>query len=260
MAVLGIDKNTHTPYYIQLRDILSHEISQQRWQPGDQIPSEPDLCEMFNISRTVVRQALQDLVHQGKLVREKGRGTFVARPKLSETLMQSLAGLYETTRSRGQRLKTTVLRCERAAPSPLVAEKLELGPCEDVIVLRRLRVVDDAPLSLDLTYVPYRLVPQLLTEDLANQSLYALIEDKYGLRIASGHRTIEAMRADAETAALLQIEEGDAVLLLTSVSYLDNGQAIEYFEAVHPGNRSRFEVDVVRKPCYAPLPGPVTAD
>ncbi len=247
MAVLGIDKTTYTPYYIQLRDFLSHEISQQRWQPGDQIPSEPELCDMFNVSRTVVRQALQDLVNQGKLVREKGRGTFVAKPKVSETLMQSLTGLYETTRSRGQRLKTIVLRCERVAPSDLVSEKLRLGLDEDVIVLRRLRIVDDAPLSLDLTYLPYRLVPQLLEEDLTNESLYSLIEDKYGLRITSGHRTIEAMRADPEAAQLLQLEEGDPVLLLTSVSYLDNGQAIEYFESVHPGNRSRFEVDVVRK-------------
>ncbi len=247
MAVLGIDKTTYTPYYIQLRDILSHEISQQHWKPGDQIPSEPELCEMFHVSRTVVRQALQDLVNQGKLVREKGRGTFVAKPKVSETLMQSLAGLYETTQLRGQHLNTIVLRCERVAPTDLVSEKLGLGPHEDVIVLRRLRIVDDAPLSLDLTYLPYRLVPGLLEEDLAKESLYSLIEDKYGFRIASGHRTIEAMRVDAEAAELLHIEEGDAVLLLTSVSYLDNGQAIEYFEAIHPGNRSRFEVDVVRK-------------
>jgi GntR family transcriptional regulator len=248
MAVLEIDKHNYTPYYIQLRDILSHEISQRRWLPGEQIPSEPELCGMFNISRTVVRQALQDLVNQGKLVREKGRGTFVAKPKLSETLMQSLTGLHETTRSRGQRLETIVLRFERAVPSELVAEKLRLGSGEDVIVLRRLRSVDDAPLSLDLTYVPYRLVPQLLTEDLGRESLYSLIEDKYGLRIATGHRTIEALHADVETAQLLQIEEADAVLLLTSVSYLDSGQAIEYFEAIHPGKRSRFEVDVVRKP------------
>src|SRR5690349_16639345 len=155
--------------------------------------------------------------------------------------MQNLVGLYETTQARGQLLETRVLRLVRIAPSDVVREQLGLGPAEDVIVLRRLRSVDGAPLSLDLTYLPYRLVPQLLEEDLARNSLYSLIEDKYGFRIAKGRRTIEAMRAEGDVAQLLQIEAGDAVLLLTSVSYLDSGQAIEYFESIHPGNRSRFE-------------------
>jgi GntR family transcriptional regulator, N-acetylglucosamine utilization regulator len=247
MEVLAINKALYTPYYIQLRDILSREIDQQRWKVGEQIPSELELCDTFNVSRTVVRQALQDLVMAGKLVREKGRGTFVAKPKVRETLMQNLVGLYETTQARGQSLETRVLRLVRIAPSDVVREQLGLGPDEDVIVLRRLRSVDGAPLSLDLTYLPYRLVPQLLEEDLARNSLYSLIEDKYGFRIAKGRRTIEAMRAEGDVAQLLQIEAGDAVLLLTSVSYLDSGQAIEYFESIHPGNRSRFEVDVMRE-------------
>jgi GntR family transcriptional regulator len=247
MEGLTIDKSTYTPYYIQLREILSHEIDQDRWRVGEQIPSEQELCDAFDVSRTVVRQALQDLVNAGKLFKEKGRGTFVAKPKVTETLMQDLTGLYENTKSRGQQLTTIVLRCARVVPSDLVRERLGLGPGEDAIVLRRLRIVDDAPLSLDLTYLPYRLVPQLLEEDLSKDSLYSLIEDKYGLRISSGHRTIEATLADTETSQLLQIGEGDAVLLLTSVSYLDDGRAIEYFESAHPANRSRFEVDVVRR-------------
>jgi len=77
--------------------------------------------------------------------------------------------------------------------------------------------------------------------------LYALIEQSYGLRIAVGHRTVEAIGADQRAAKLLHLNEGDPILLLTSVSYLDTGQPIEYFEAQHPGNRSRFEVSLIRE-------------
>ena len=90
-----IDKNSPLPYYIQLKEILKGYIENGDWKTGSQIPSEPDLCEIFDISRTVVRQALKELTYEGLLVREKGRGTFVAEPKISEGLIQELTGFYQ---------------------------------------------------------------------------------------------------------------------------------------------------------------------
>ncbi len=243
----AIDKTSPLPYYVQLRNILADEIARGTWKFNDQIPSEPEMCDMFDISRTVVRQALKDLVNEGKLIREKGRGTFVAKPKSTENLIQNLTGLYETARARGDAIRTRVLRFDRIQPPDYVAEKLDLGPGEDVIVLDRLRYINGEPRSLDITYLPYKLVPELLDDDLSTQSLYELIEDKYKLTIVSGHRTVEAIKADRRAAELLRLEPGEPVLLLTSVSYLDDHRVIEYFEAQHPGRRSRFEVDLVRK-------------
>ncbi len=247
MALQSIDKSSNLPRHAQLRRILADEINRGNWQPNYQIPSEPELCSLFQVSRTVVRQALEDLVNEGKLVRQKGKGTFVARPKTSDNLIQSLSGFYEAAVARGQTLRTQVLRFARIQPAEYVREKLELEEGQDVIALDRLRFIDDEPRSLVVTYLPYHIVSDLLTEDMRHQSLYALLEDKYNLRIVGGHRTVEAIAADSQAAPLLQLVEGDPILLLTSLSYLANGQVIEYFEAQHPGNRSRFEVNLVRE-------------
>jgi len=245
--VNAISKDDALPYHAQLRTLLSREISKSTWKPGTQIPSEPELCRIYDVSRTVVRQALSDLVDEGKLIRRKGKGTFVAKPKISERLMQDLAGLYEETRSLGQTLRTEVLRFERTAPPDHVREILALPDDQDVIVLDRLRFINNEPRSLVVTFLPFHSVPLLLNDDLQNESLYALLENKYGLQIVSGHRTVEAIPATRRAAELLQLEEGDPVLFLKSVSYLDTGEVIEYFEAQHPGNRSRFEVNLIRQ-------------
>jgi len=246
MAHQGIDKSAPLPYYVQLRELLSEELLHGAWQVDDQLPSEGELCSLFHVSRTVVRQALADLVHEGKLVRHKGKGTFVARAKVSEHLLQRLTGFHEEAAARGQVVSTNVLRFERITAPQHVADKLALTPGADVIVVDRLRTIDGEPRTLVVSYLPYAVVPRLLEKKLGNRSLYAVLRQTYGLDIASGSRTVEAVGASQRTATLLGIEIGAPILYLTSVSYLTDGRAIEYFEAQYPGDRSRFDVDLVR--------------
>lgn len=113
MALQEINKSAPLPYYVQLRELLNEALLHGAWQVDDRLPSEGELCGMFQVSRTVVRQALADLVNEGKLVRHKGKGTFVARPKVSEHLLQRLTGFHEEAAARGQLVSTYVLRFER---------------------------------------------------------------------------------------------------------------------------------------------------
>jgi GntR family transcriptional regulator len=96
------------------------------------------------------------------------------------------------------------------------------------------------------THLPYDICPQLVGEDLSTQSLYAVLEGKYGLQLSHGRRTIQAVAANRHESELLGIEQGAPLILLDSVSYLDDGRPIEYFHAVHRGDRSKFEVELVR--------------
>ncbi|MFZ3085954.1 MAG: GntR family transcriptional regulator, partial [Candidatus Hydromicrobium sp.] len=110
-----IDHSSPLPYYFQLKELLVKEIKKGRLKPGQQIPSEFKLCEQFKVSRTVVRQAISSLVQNGYLNREKGRGTFVTKPKITENLFQNLTGSYEDMLTRGIKLVTKVLeqtKCE----------------------------------------------------------------------------------------------------------------------------------------------------
>jgi GntR family transcriptional regulator len=147
---------------------------------------------------------------------------------------------------RGYTPVTKVLKQEVVPASAKVAARLQLEPETQVIEIHRLRGVENEPIILDTTYLPYTLCPQLLHEDLSQQSLYALLENTLGLVIARGHRTLEAVLATEYEARLLQINEGDPLILLDSVVYLDDDTPIEYFHALHRGGRSRFEVELVR--------------
>lgn len=241
-----IQRDSPVPYYYQLEEFLKGQIENGTWKSGQQIPSEAELCEAFDVSRTVVRQALNELVHEGLLYRRKGKGTFVAEPKIRESLVQHLTGFYEDMVALGFRPSTKVLEQKVMPAPPKIADGLVLEEGEPVIMIDRLRFVDDEPIVLVITYVPQKLCPELINEDLSTQSLYAILEKKYGLELAHGRRTLEAVAATKEEAKLLEIDEGDPIILLRSISYLKDGRPIEYFKARHRGDRSRFEVELVR--------------
>ena len=244
--VRTIDFDSNIPYYIQLIEALKEKISQGDWKPGDQIPSEPELCETYGVSRTVVRQALGEIELEGLIVRRKGKGTFVAEPKINESLAQKLTGFYQDMVERGHKPITRVLEHKVVPANKKVADYLGIEPDTALIEIKRLRFVAEEPIVVVTSYLPYHLCPALANADLTNQSLYKFLEQECGLMIARGRRTIEAVAANEYEAELLQIDRGAPLILLNSVSYLEDGTPIEYYHAVHRGDRSRFEVELVR--------------
>lgn len=242
----SIDRSSPIPYYHQLKELIRDEITSDRWPPGFRIPSEPQLCELLDISRTVVRQALGELVNERLLVRRKGLGTFVGEKKISGHLFQSLTGFYDDMLAQGLTPKTEVLSQNVVAASQTVAEILQVAPKSPLLCLERLRSVNGEPIVLVTTYLPYDLCGELEHNDFNNRSLYRALDEVCGLQLSHGHRMIEALRASASDAKHLGIKKGDPLLYLRSVTYLDSGQPIEYYEAKHRGDRSLMEVDLVR--------------
>ena len=241
-----INFESHIPYYIQLMDILKEQIREKKWLPGEQIPGEQELCAIYNISRTVVRQALRELELDGVINRRKGKGTFIAEPKIIEGLVQNLTGFYQDMVEKGFKPVTRVLHQVVVPASEMVAGYLNIAPGTDVIDIQRLRFINDEPIQLVTTYIPYHIYPPLATVDLTNRSLYAFLEKEGGIFIARGRRFIEAVLANEVEAELLNIERGAPLLMLDSVSFDATGQPIEYYHAIHRGDRSRFEVELVR--------------
>ncbi|MBK8019973.1 MAG: GntR family transcriptional regulator [Chloroflexi bacterium] len=241
-----IDLDSHIPYYVQVKDVLRGRMKDGTWGPGDRLPSEAELCAMFNVSRTVIRQALQDLIHEGLIKRRKGKGSFVAAGKINEQLFQKLTGFYQDMVEQGLEPVTTVLHQHVVPASSEVAARLELEPETQVLEIVRLRSVQSMPIVLVTTYLPYALAPNLLTQNLTNQSLYALLEARYQLYIARGRRTIQAVLAEGQEAKLLEVSKGAPLFRLDSTSYLTDGTPVEYYYAYHRGDRSQFEVELIR--------------
>lgn len=245
-AITSIDFSSNIPYYIQLIELLKGKISSREWKPGDQILSEPELCDVYGVSRTVVRQALREIELEGLVIRKKGKGTFVAEPKIDESLAQKLTGFYHDMVERGLTPVTQVLNQAVVPASKLVSEYLKIPLDTPVIQLRRLRSINDDPIVLVTSYLPYSLCPQVATHNFTDQSLYEFLENSCGLLITHGRRYIEAALANESEAELLQIEPGDPLLSLNSVSFLEDDTPVEYYHALHRGDRSRFEVELVR--------------
>jgi GntR family transcriptional regulator len=241
-----INFESRVPYYIQLIGILKEKVQSGAWAPGDQIPGEQDLCELYKVSRTVVRQALRELELEGVIHRRKGKGTFISLPKISEGLVQKLTGFYQDMVERGRKPVTKVLHQNVGPANEKVARFLNINPGDDVIDILRLRFVNEEPILLVTTYIPYKLCPALATVDLTNRSLYEFLETEAGIFIAKGRRYIEAVLANEAEAGLLGIERGAPLIKLDSISYSENGQPIEYYQALHRGDRSRFEVELLR--------------
>ena len=242
-----INRSSPLPYYHQLKQLLVQEIARRGLRPGDLLPGDHALCDTYDVSRTVVRQALTELEFEGVIERIKGKGTFVAQPKTAEGLVQSLTGLFEDVAARGGHLRSDV-RTLRVVPADShIAAELRVEPDTPVVLLERLRFVEELPWVLTVTHLPHDLVPGLEYEDLTNQSLYALLENRYGVRLVRGRRSVEATLAGQVLAGALEIPVGAAVLTLRSLSVDADDRPVESFVAYHRGDRSRFEVDLVRE-------------
>ena len=241
-----IDKASPVPYYYQLLQVLERAIASGVLAPGEKIPTEAALCARYEVSRTVVRQALSDLDRTGLVTRHKGKGTFVAAPKVSEFVAQSLTSLHEDLSARGERLETKVLRLEVEPVSPHVAQILALPESERIVLLERLRFLGGEPLVVTTAHMPYSLCAPILDLDMSDRSLFETYEGELGYKLHRGTRAIESRGADVEVAAQLGVAAGAPVLVFSGVTYLEDGRPIEYFVGIHRGDRSRFETELFR--------------
>jgi GntR family transcriptional regulator len=240
-----IDRRSPLPYYAQLKQLLIVRL-ETGMEPGSRLPGEMTLCEEYGVSRTVVRQALDELEAEGRIVRRKGQGTFAAARKTDEALFQSLTGLYEDVQARGEVLRSEVLAFGLVPAPAEVAAALELTEGDQVIHLERVRYVGGEPWALTRTYLPADIAPGLLEEDFTEQSLYGVLEGRYGVELDHGRRLVEAVSAAPSVAEALGVRPRDPVLLLHSTAWDVTGRPVEFFVAYHRGDRSRFQVSLKR--------------
>jgi GntR family transcriptional regulator len=241
-----VNRQNPIPFYLQVCEALRLQIRNGTYKVGDQLPSEHDLCAMFNVSRTVIRQALNELEQEGLLLREKGRGTFIAQPKLREQFFQKLSGFYQDMVDQGYTPVTQVLKQAVVGASALVAERLQIPLATPVIEIERLRFIEEEPVMYVVSHLPYARCPELMQANLTHQSLYTFLETTCHIFITRGKRSIEAVVAGKREAELFGIKRGAPMIQLENISYEASGAPIETYVAVHRGDRTRFEVEVLR--------------
>jgi GntR family transcriptional regulator len=240
-----IDKQSPVPIYYQLEQYMKEKIEKGEWQPGEMIPSERELAETYDISRMTVRQAVNNLVNDGYLVRRRGKGTFVAAKKIEQPL-KGLTSFSEDMRARGMEPDTVVLGFETVPASKKLAEWLAVKEGDALYEIRRLRLADGSPMALETLYIPCALAPHL-TREIVNGSVYEFMEKEVGLAIGTAVQVIEASVARKLEAEHLQVKEGAPVLLLERRTYLTDGRPLEVVKSVYRGDRYKFIVEMERR-------------
>jgi GntR family transcriptional regulator len=230
------------PLYAQLKETLIGAIRRGELASGDQLPSQRALCEQYGMSHMTVRRAISELINEGVVEAIAGKGLYVAQRKYdSET--NPLVGFAEDIAQRGIVPSTRLLEAALVPASTVLAQALGVTMGEELVYLRRLRLGNDQPLAIGVTYLPHKLCPGLLHHDLARHSLFATLRGVYGLRLASSRSTIEATLADEEQAELLDLQLPAAILVREQITYLDTGQAIELNRSAACGDRYRIRLE-----------------
>jgi GntR family transcriptional regulator len=239
---LSFENSSPVPKYHQLREILRENIS--NWGPNQPIPSEAQLCEMFSVSRTTVRKALDHLTYEGLLYRVQGKGTYVSPPKLPGRYVQRLLGFYEDMVARGLPHKTVVLEQGVEPASYRIANFLNIQLGEEIFRLVRLRYIGEEACLISKSHVPMHFLPGINREDFSNQSLYGVMRDKYGVIIHHGKRLIEVQLCTEEEAELLEIPSGSPLLVVIGTMYNQENQPVEYGYAKNRADRIQMEIQV----------------
>lgn len=242
---MGLRRNDPVPLYSQLADQLREEIEREL-KPGDRLPSVRALGERYGISLMTVRQAVSQLLRDGLLEIRRGAGTYVASPKITHDL-SSLAGFSEDMQVLGMSSETLLLAMGLEQPLGRVRELLQLGPGQRVVHIVRLRHADGIPTVLDESFVPSALCPGLQHDDLEHNSLYDLMERRYGLTLAYANQVMEAISANALEAERLNVPINTPLFMMSGVTYLTNHSPAEYFKARYRSDRIRFKIRLQRR-------------
>jgi len=237
-----LERTNPLPLYYQLKEVLKQQIRSGHLAPHTAIPSEPELVANYHVSRATVRQALSELVHEGLLYRQHGKGTFVCEPRVQQT-QSELTSLTEEIQRRGKRPGGLLLVSELIRGSEAVRKQLSLIDTEQTIRIERLRTANDIPIAYEVDYLPYPRAASIYqrAKELSDGSLYNLMNSE-GLNPYIVEQKIRVGTATVREAELLRIPPGEAGLHFTSTAFDLTGSPIEYSETFFPGTQYDFHV------------------
>jgi len=234
------------PLYAQIKDVLRSRILDGTYAPHSQMPSEHELCAMFEVSRITVRQALGDLQKEGLLFKLHGKGTFVSKPKAFQNVT-SLQGFAEAMESMGYEIVNQLRSLRTVKADRHVAAKLKLPEGAPVTEIHRVRLLNREPVSLELTWVPETFGKRLANADLATRDIFLILENDCGVPLGHADIAIDAILADDDIVDALRVEEGSPVLRIERLTHDACGTPIDYEYLYFRGDAFQYRMRTDRE-------------
>lgn len=237
-----LNKTTPIPLYYQLKELILTEIKSGAYKYESMIPTEIELSEIFQISRTTVRQAILELVREGWLYRIKSKGTFVAMQRFSQKYVQTLESFNNQILHVGKIPSTELLEFKVIVPNEVVANALKLQTNDNVIYIHRKRFADDDPILMVETYLPFKMCNYVAKHDLEKESLYSILATNDETHIKKIQRLTTAEDASCYYAENLKIHMGKAILRVLTIGFNMFGDPVEYSLSRENCYTSNYEV------------------
>lgn len=241
-----LDNKSPIPLYYQLKSYIEDQITSGIWKPGTKISSELEISQQFQVSRTTVRQAIGDLVNEGKLERIQGRGTFVSEINIDKQIHR-ITGFTQDMISRGLSPSSEVLNFEVVHPPQHITKELHINESESCIFLKRLRKGNGKRIALETVYIPYNRFKKLLNMDLSNTSLYEIFAREFKAIPKISRQTIEALKCPIAEAKLLGIEIGSPIFFFHTTAFDQDDLPLEYTEGYYRGDRYILHLSILTK-------------
>lgn len=240
---MELNRNSPIPLHVQLKDLFEERMASGLLPPGLRLPSERQLGEEFAVSRATVREALRQLDREGLIRTVPGRGTFVVIPQTNLSVKVSLGGFSADMHRQGVIPSSRLLDASLiVAPAADLLKAMGLQPSEEVVKLERLRLVNNIPLALHTVYLRHRFCPQVLHHNLAQESLFGLLREQYGLTLARAEEQVYAALANQREMQLLNLSYPTAVLRTERTTFLDTGEVVEFSLATYCGEWYRLSM------------------
>ncbi|MBP2077227.1 GntR family transcriptional regulator [Oceanobacillus polygoni] len=235
-----MEKNQSLHAYI--KEELLNRIKSNEYKKGEKIPPELELCKDFDVSRTTVRTALNQLTLEGYLVRQQGKGTFVADQKVKQTLSQTVKRYSDQIAVQGKKAEITLIDIHVVPANEILQQSLDVSINDPIQRIERVRKANGEPTQYEIAYIPWDIAPGI-TKEHAETSLYASLKEKFHVHIAKTTEQIEITLADERSCMHLGCEVGTPCFYIETIAEDDKGKKVEFSRSFFRGDKTNFMIE-----------------
>lgn len=241
LIMMSVSRGNPVALYLQIADVLKNEILTGKLEPGERIGTQKELEDRFDVSKITVRKAIEVLEEENFVTTIHGKGTFVIKEKVEQTL-DKLQSLTDVIKKSGFNPKVKV---ERMEVMPLDDETVSDRPIESLYI-ERLHIVEDRPIALAIGYIPYEWSQHFTKTELENHTIYDLLEAKQNVKLGEAEQSIEAAPASKSLGEILGVEEGSPLLKAKRYTYNTDHKLVEKITFYYRYDVFAFKVNLNR--------------
>ncbi|HEY5589031.1 MAG TPA: GntR family transcriptional regulator [Candidatus Paceibacterota bacterium] len=235
-----MNKTSSIPIYAQLEEAIKEKIKKREYLPGEELPTERELTELFGVSRMTIRQAISNLVHKGILYKIRGKGAFVSKEVIEKKL--EIESFSDDMRKRGLIPGSKIIKFEKISPNEEIKEKLNLLEDEKIYFLNRLRLADNEPIAIEYCYLPEKFYPNIIKYNMANCSLYTIMKEEYNIHFNYMKQSMRALNLGKIDAEMLIGKSKGVGLVSERLMYNIEEIPIEFTKTIYHSERYTFNM------------------